>query len=216
MGHWPIESSNLSLSATPTVSTPRRARIASNVDASRLFAAVGLTVWIGGLVGAVLLVSRRMRFPKSMYAGVAGPPPGWIGVISGLIAFAGTSYAFPNVVWWFNVVATGLVTYMLAVYVLALTVERRRAARLGLPEPGTEGTISLAELVVFMAVAVPCAVGALALAVYGVVNVLGGHRDEGGAALGIGALALVMALFMGIFGSPLLIMLREATRSAKR
>jgi hypothetical protein len=90
-------------------------------------------------------------------------------------------------------------------YVIALEVERRRAARLGEPEPGTAGTVSFAEFAVFLAIALPFAVGALALTVYGIANEIGGNRGEGTAGLGLGAAAWFIALFMGLFASPLLV-----------
>ena len=60
--------------------------------------------------------------------------------------------------------------YGLGAYVIALTYERRLAMRLGLPEPGTDGTTSFADSAVCLAIAVPFAVAALALTVYGVAN----------------------------------------------
>jgi hypothetical protein len=165
-----------------------------------------LTVWLGGLVAAAAYVRRRMRFPKSMYAGLLGSPPGWFGVISALLIFAGTSFFVPTVVWAANWFASGLVIYVLGAYVVALTVERRRAMRLGLPEPGTGGTTSFAECAVFLAIALPFAVGALGLTVYGVANELGGNRGEGLAGLGLGAMAWFMAIVMGLFASPLLLL----------
>lgn len=81
--------------------------------------------------------------------------------------------------------------------------------RLGLPEPGTGGTTSFAENAVFLAIAVPFAVAALVLIVYGIANELGGNRGEGIAALGLGAAALFMAIFMGLFASPLLLARRR-------
>lgn len=77
--------------------------------------------------------------------------------------------------------------------------------RLGLPEPGTGGTISFAESAVFLAIALLFAAAALALTVYGVANELGGNQREGGAALGLGAAAWFIAIFMGLFASPLLL-----------
>jgi hypothetical protein len=90
------------------------------------------------------------------------------------------------------------------VNVVALNFERRRATRLELPEPGTEGTRSFAEFAVFLAIAVPFALTALALTVYGIANEIGGNRGEGDAGLALGACAGFLAFVMGLFGSPLL------------
>ena len=176
------------------------------MDASRLLVAAGLTVWLGGLVAAVAYLRRRMRFPKSMYGGMLGPAPGWSGAIGLLISFAVGAFFVPMVAWFAILFATALAVYVIGAYVIALSVERKRAARQGLPEPGTAGTTSYAESAVFLAIAVPIAVAALGLTVYGIVNEFGGNRSEGGAGLGLGAGAWFMALFMGLFGSPLLMM----------
>jgi hypothetical protein len=130
---------------------------------------------------------------------------GWYRAIVGLLLFAVAAYSVPAVAWVATAFASGLVIYALGAYVIALTVERRRAMRRGLPEPGTAGTISLAESAVFLSIAVPFAVAALGLTVYGIANEVGGNRGDGGAALGLGAVAWFIAIFMGLFGSPLLI-----------
>jgi hypothetical protein len=182
-----------------------RARIASQVDAGRLLTTAGLTAWLGTLVAAATYICRRMRFPKSMYAGLLGGSSGWVGAIAGLLIFAFTAYSIPTVAWVATVFASGLVIYGLGAYVVALTYERRRAIRLGLPEPGTSGTISFAESAVFLAIALPFALAALVLTVYGIANELGGNGSEGGAALGLGAGAWFIAIFMGLFASPLLL-----------
>jgi hypothetical protein len=122
-----------------------------------------------------------------------------------LVTFAVTAFFVPTVAWVVDVFTSGLVIYGLGVYVVALTVERRRAMRLGLPEPGTAGTTSFAENVVFLAIAVLFAVAAVVFAVLGTANELGGNRGEGGAALGLGAAALFIAIVMGLFASPLLL-----------
>jgi hypothetical protein len=179
------------------------------MDVPRVLTAGGLAVWLGVLVAAAAYVRRRMRFPKSMYAGLWGRSPGWSGAISGLLTFAIAAFFVPTVAWvvaWFT---SGLVIYVLGAYVLVLTVERRRAMRLGLPEPGTGGTSSFAENSVFLAIAVVFAVTALVLIVYGIANELGGNRGEGGAALGLGAAALFMGIVMGLFASPLLLARRR-------
>ena len=126
-----------------------------------------------------------------------------------MLVFAGTAFFVPTVAWGADWFASGLVIYVLAAYVVALTVERRRAVRLGLPEAGTGGTTSFAESAVFLAVAVLLAVAALVMIWYGIANELGGNRGEGIAALGLGAAALFMALFMGLFASPLLLARRR-------
>lgn len=179
------------------------------MDAGRLLTAAGLTVWLGGLAAAVTYARRRMRFPKSMYGGMLGRAPGWSGAIGGLISFAVAAYLVPTVAWFAILFATILVVYVLSAYVVALTVERRRAARQGLPEPGKDGTTSYAESAVFLAIAVPVAAGALALTVYGITNVAGGNRSDGLAGLGLGAAAWIMAIFMGLFASPLLLARRR-------
>jgi len=186
------------------------ARIAGHMDAARALTACGLTVWLAALVAAAAFVRTRMRCPKSMYAGRWGRrPPGWAGAISGLVTFAVTAFFVPTVAWGVNWIASVLVIYALGSYVVALTVERRRAMRLGLPEPGTDGTTSFAEFVVFLAIAALFALTALGLTVYGIANELGANRGEGGAALGLGVAALFVAIFMGLFASPLLLARRR-------
>jgi hypothetical protein len=174
------------------------------MDASRLLVAGSLTLWFGGLAAAAAYVARRMRFPKSMYARYSGNSSGWLGAIAGLILFALTAFSVPTVAWVFTLFASGLVLYAVGVYVIALTMERRRAIQSGLPEPGTEGTISYAEFAVFLSIAVPFAATALALTVFGIGSVVGGNRGDGGAALALGAFAWFIAIFMGLFGSPML------------
>ena len=109
------------------------------------------------------------------------------------------------VAWVCTLFASGLVIYALGTYVIALTAERRRATRLGLPEPGTAGTTSFAESAVFVAIALPFAVAALVLTIYGIAYEIGGNRGEGGAALALGAMAWFLAIVMGLFASPLLV-----------
>lgn len=184
-------------------------RIPSQLDPSRLQIAVGLTVWLAALVAAIAYLSRWMRFPKSMHArGFSGLVRS-VRAIAGLVLFAGTAYSVPMVAWVVTLFMTGFVIYGLGAYVIALTVERRRATRLGVPEPGTEGTISFAENAAFLAIAVPCALIALALTVYGIANEIGGNRGEGVAGLGLGAFAWFITLFMGLFASPLLLRWRR-------
>jgi len=173
------------------------------MDASRFLVAGGLALWLGGLVAAAAYISRRMHFPKSMYARDSGAALGWLRAIVGLILYAVTAFAVPTVAWALTLFATGVVAYAIAVYVVALTTERRRAIQRGLPEPGTEGSLSVAEFAVFLSISVPFAVAALALTVYGIANEAGGNRGEGGAALGLGAVAWFIAIFMGLYGSPL-------------
>lgn len=127
-------------------------------------------------------------------------------MIVGLVLFAVTAFSVPTVAWVFTLFTTGFVIYGTGAYVMAVTVERRRATRRGLPEPGTAGTISFAENAVFLAIAVPCAVTALALTVYGIANEIGGNRGEGGAGLALGACAWFITFFMGLFASPLLLL----------
>ena len=174
------------------------------MDVPRILTAAGLTVWLGGLFAAAAYVRLRMRFPKSMYVR-SRFPSGRSALIWGLLAFAVTAYEDPTVAWVAAVFGSGLVIYVLAAFVVALTVERRRATRLGLPEPGTGGTTSFAETAVFLAIALPFAAAALVLTVYGIANELGGNRGEGGAALGLGAAAWFIAIFMGLFAIPLLL-----------
>jgi hypothetical protein len=179
------------------------------VDVPRILTAGGLTVWLGGLVAAATYVRRRMRFPKSMYTRTRFPS-GRSAPILGLLVFAVTAYGVPTVAWVATIFGSGIVIYVLGAYVVALSLERRRAIRLGLPEPGTGGTPSVAEFAVFLAIAVPFAVAALVLIVYGIANEVGGNRGEGGAALGLGAGALFIAFFMGLFASPLLLARRRS------
>lgn len=178
----------------------------SQLDASRLLPAVGLTIWLGALLAAITYLSRRMRFPKAMYARGFSGSTTWLRATAGLILFAAAAVSTPTVAWVFTLFTTGLVVYGIGAYVIALTVERRRATRLGAPEPGTAGTISFAENAVFLAIAVPCAVTALALTVYGIANEIGGNRGEGAAGLGLGAAAWFITFFMALGASPLLLL----------
>jgi hypothetical protein len=175
------------------------------VEVGRLLAAGGLTVWLAGLVAAAAYVGRRMRFPRSMYARNSFGLSGWYRSIVGLLLFAATAYTVPMVAWVFTLFTSGLVIYGIGTYVIALVAERRRAMRLGLPEPGTAGTISFAESAVFLSIAVPFAVAALALTVFGVAYEIGGNRGEGGAALALGAMAWFITIVMGLFASPILL-----------
>ena len=182
---------------------------ADKVDFGRLLVAVGLTIWLGGVASAATYVRRRARFPKSMYAGILGNPArssAWFVVIPGLITFGFAAYTVPDVAWGIALLASGLVTYGLAVYVVALSVERRRAIRLGLPEPGTAGTVSLAEFAAFLAFALAFAAAALGLTVDGIAHEFGGNRGDGVAELGVAAGAWLITFFMGLFASPLLIL----------
>ena len=178
-----------------------------------MLTAVGLTVWLGGLVAAAAYISRRMRFPRSMYQFMYQADPlrssVWFRSIAGSLMFGIIAYLVPTVAWVATLFGSGVVIYGVGVYVVALTVERRRARRLGLPEPGTDGSLSFAETAVFLAIALPFAVAALALIVYGIANELGGNRGEGLAALGLGGVALFLAVGMGAFGSPLLLTRRR-------
>jgi len=130
---------------------------------------------------------------------------GWYSSITGLIAFAVAAYLVPTVAWVAAIFGSGVVIYGVGVYVVALTVERRRAERLGLPEPGTGGTTSVAESIVFLAIAAPFGLAALGLTVYGVANLFGGHQGEGGAALGLGGMAWFMTIATGLFAGPALL-----------
>jgi hypothetical protein len=175
------------------------------LDAGRVLFAAGVTLWLGVLVAASVYVTRRMRFPRSMYARASTGSTTWPGAIGTFISFAVAAFFVPMVVWVLTLFTTALFIYVMVAYVIALEVERRRAARLGEPEPGTAGTVSFAEFAVFLAIALPFAVGALALTVYGIANEIGGNRGEGTAGLGLGAAAWFIALFMGLFASPLLV-----------
>jgi hypothetical protein len=183
------------------------------VDASRVLTAGALTVWIGALVVAVAYIRRRMRFPKSMYQFMYQADPlrslGWYTRIPALLTFAVAAYLVPTVTGVATMFGSGLVIYGLGVYVVALRVERRRAKRLGLPEPGIDGSTSFAESAVFLAIALLFAVAALGLIVYGIANELGGNRGEGLAAFGFGGMASFLAIVMGLFGSPLLLIRRH-------
>ncbi|HEV2035122.1 MAG TPA: hypothetical protein VGU71_13150 [Candidatus Dormibacteraeota bacterium] len=178
------------------------------MEGGRLLIAIGLTVWLGGLVAAVAYTRRHMRFPKSMYARYSWFPSRYR-AIAGLLLFAAAAYWEPMVAWVATVFASGLVIYAMGAYVIALTYERRRAMRRGLPEPGTAGTISFAESAVFLSIAVLCAIVALALTVCGIANEIGGNRGEGGGALVVGAMAWFLAIVMGLVGSPLLLFRRR-------
>lgn len=183
------------------------------MDAARILTAGGLTVWLGGLVAGMAFVRRRMRFPKSMYRFTYQTDPwrslGWYTRVPALLIFAVIAYQVPTVAWVAAVFGSGVVIYGVGVYVVALTVERRLANRLGLPEPGTDGSSSFAESAVFLAFALLFAVAALVLIVYGIANELGGNREEGLAALGVGGMAAFLAIVMGLFGSPLVLIRRR-------
>ena len=145
-----------------------------------------------------------MHFPKTNYprAGAGSSP--WLGAIGGLGVFAWTAYSAPMVAWVITLFTTGLVIFAMGLYVVALNFERRRATRLELPEPGTEGSRSFAEFAVFLAFAVLFGITALGLTVYGIANEIGGNRGEGTAGLGLGAFAWLITVCMVFFGSPLL------------
>jgi hypothetical protein len=176
------------------------------LDVGRVLFAAGVTLWLGALVAATAYVSRRLRFPRSMYARTSTGSTTWPGVIAALISLGVAAFFVPMVVWVLTLFTTGFVIYGMGAYVIALKVERRRAARRGAPEPGTAGTISVAEFAVFLAIALLFAATALALTVYGIANEIGGNRGEGIAGLGLGAAAWFIAFFMGLFASPLLVL----------
>lgn len=144
-----------------------------------------------------------------MYQGQLLRSSAWYTSVSGLLMFAVAAYVVPMVAWVAVIFGSGVVIYGLAVYVVALTVERRRAKRLGFPEPGTDGSSSFAESAVFLAFAVLFVVAALVAAAYGIANELAGNRGEGGAALVLGGAALFIAVVMGLFASPLLLIRRR-------
>jgi hypothetical protein len=181
------------------------------MNSGRVLIAGGLTVWLGLLVAAVYFVQWRMRSPKSLFTSHPLASPGSRAVVAlvGLGFFASYAFANPSVALVADVFLSGLIAYVLAAYAVALTVERGRAKRLGLPEPGTGGTVSAAESAGFLAVALPLAVAGLGMTAYGMVNELVGNGSEGLAGLGLGAFALVLAIVMGIFASPLLLVRRR-------
>jgi hypothetical protein len=177
------------------------------MNPGRVLVASGLTIWLGLLVALVAFVRWKMRFPKSLFTSVAATPMA-TRVITGLVGlgfFASYAVANPSVALVADLFASGLIPYVLAAYAVALTVERRRAKRLGLPEPGTEGTISFAESAACLAIAVPFAVAALLFTAYGIVNELGGNGSEGLAGLGLAAITWFMAIAMSRLASPLLL-----------
>lgn len=187
------------------------------MDITRLLIAGGLTAWLGGLVGLTIFVSRWMRFPKSLVPGSVAWIPAQIRVPVGLPIFAYVAYGAPQVAWPFLVFASGLVVFALGAYFVALRVERRRAERLGLPEPGTSGSLSLAEFRVFLAIALLCAAVALCLTGYGIANEVSGNYSEGGAGLALGAMAWFLAIVMGSFGLiPVFARPRPPSNSAER
>lgn len=189
--------------------------LARRMNPGRVLIAGGLAIWIGVLVAAAGYVRWKMRFPKSLLTSVGDTPVGAqvIAGVVGLGIYAAYSFSNPNVALVANVFVSGLVLYVLAAYVIALTVERRRAKRLGLPEPGTGGTVSIAESAVFLAIALPFAVAALLMTVDGIANEVGGNGREGLAALGLGAMAWFIAIVMGLFGLPLFPLLTLRRRS---
>lgn len=170
------------------------------MNPSQVLTAVGLTVWFGVLVAAAVFVSLRMRFPKSLFARDAPLATRLMGSLVGLILYGYYSFTSPNVVMVFDIFLSGLIPYVLGAYAISLTVERRRARRLGLPEPGTGGTLSMAEGPVFLAIALPFAAVAVFLTVYGIANEISGNSGEGIAGLGLGAAAWFIAIFMGGWG----------------
>jgi hypothetical protein len=143
-----------------------------------------------------------MRFPKSMFISNPAPPLATrvIGALVGLGLFVYYAFSAPSVALAGDVIASAIIPYVLVAYAVALTIERRRAKRLGLPEPGTSGTMSGAEGVVLLAVAVLFGAAAALFTIYGITNQLGGNRGEGVAGLVLGAIAWVIALVTGLFG----------------
>jgi len=184
------------------------------VNLDQVLTAIGLTVWLGVLVAAAGYVAWRMRFPPSRFNPDAAAPIATrvIGSLVGLAIFGYYAFAAPNVIVVVDVFLSGFITYVLLAYAVALTVERRRAKRFALPEPGTGGTASIAESAAFLAIALLLAVAALLLTIYGAANELGGNGREGLAGLGLGAFAWVIAMVMGIYGLPSLLLLLRYRR----
>ena len=174
--------------------------------------AIGLTVWTGLLYAAVGYVSWRMRFPTTRPGVHASKATKVIGVLIGFSIWGTIAFYAPGHALVFDLIMSGFIPYVLVAFGVALTVERRRAKRLGLPEPGTDGTVSVAQSVVFLAIAAPFAVAALFLTVYGVANEFEGNSKEGLAGLGLGACAWFIAIWMTLFGLPMLLKLRRYRR----
>jgi hypothetical protein len=162
----------------------------------------GLTIWLVALVGIAYVVQKRVRFPKSLFTRGAGVPLATqvIGALAGVVIWAYYAFTTPNVVLVVDIFLSGFIPYVLAAYAVSVTLERRRARQLGLPEPGTGGTLSFAEGPVFLAIAFPFAAVALFLIGYGIWNETSGNRGEGLAGLGLGAVASFIAIAMGLFG----------------
>ena len=171
--------------------------------------AIGLTIWTGVFVAAAIYVSWRLRIPTTRPGADAPIALKVIGAFIGFAIWAIIAFYAPGHALVFNLIASVLIPYGLVAFAVALTVERRRAKRLGLAEPGTDGTVSVAQSVVFLAIAAPFAVAALFLTVYGVANEFGGNSKEGLAGLGLGACAWFMAIWMTLFGLPMLLKLRR-------
>jgi hypothetical protein len=143
-----------------------------------------------------------MRFPKSWLAPDESSPMATklMGGLVGFGVFAFYAFTAPNFVVVVNIFLSAFVAYVLASYAVSLTVERRRAHRLGLPEPGTDGAVSTAEGVVSWAISIPFAAAALFLTVYGISSAVSGNRGEGVTGLGLGAVAWLIAVAMGLYG----------------
>ncbi len=183
------------------------------MNPSQVLTAIGLTVWLGVLLAVAVYVSLRMRFPKSLFAPDVPLATRVMGSLVGLVFYGYYAFTSANVVVIFDIFMSGLIPYVLAVYAISVTIERRRAQRLGLPEPGTGGTLSMAEGPVFFAVALPFAAVAVFLTVYGMANEISGNSGEGIAGLGLGAVAWFIAIGMGLFGFGVLWLRRLANRS---
>jgi len=180
------------------------------MNSDRLLMAIGLTVWPGLLIAAVGYVSWRMRIPTTRPGVPASKATRAIGALVGVAIWGSIAYYAPGHAFVWDLIASVLIPYVLLAFAVALTVERRRAKRLGLPEPGTDGTVSVAQSVVFLAIAAPFAAAALFLTVYGVANEVGGNSKDGLAGLGLGAFAWFMAILMTLFSLPMLVRLRRS------
>jgi hypothetical protein len=123
-----------------------------------------------------------------------------IGALAGVVVWGYYAFTTPNIVLVVDIFLSGFIPYVLTAYAASVTLERRRARQLGLPEPGTGGTLSFAEGPVFLAIALPFAAVALFLIGYGIWNETSGNRGEGLAGLELGAVASFIAIAMGLFG----------------
>jgi hypothetical protein len=160
--------------------------------------AIGLLAWAGLLVATAGYANWRMRIPAS--GGVQYSLAFkviWVMVGFGFWGIA--CFYRPDVALVWNLIATAFIPYMFGTWAVALAAERRRAKRLGLPEPGTDGTGSIGQTVVYWAIGLLFGLAALVLTAFGVANQLAGN-SYAMRVLGLGGAAWFVAIWIGLLG----------------